>query len=295
MRVAVLVNDFGAINIDAQLVVGVVDDGLINLANGCICCTIRDDLLRETARLIQRPVPPEYIIVEASGVADPIPIIQSFTLPDLNPYLYLDSIVCVVDAEQFTRLTGENAHLAYVQVSVADLIILNKIDLVSADALQQLKNRLLPAHARVFETTYCQVPLEYIIGVGHSAIETLFASAAHDNDEGKESHSHADHGGAFSSWSWSSRRPLSGKALRRVMRTLPQGILRAKGILNLVEVPARRTILQLVGTRTTFTAGEPWGEEVPRSQIVAISMVGSLDTSELTARIEACLAVENSD
>src|SRR5579859_6478822 len=78
LRVAVLVNDFGAINIDAQLVVGVEDDGLINLANGCICCTIRDDLLKATARLIQRPQPPEYIIVEASGVSDPAAIVQTF-------------------------------------------------------------------------------------------------------------------------------------------------------------------------------------------------------------------------
>ncbi len=293
LRVAVLVNDFGAINIDAQLVIGVTDDGLINLVNGCICCTIRDDLLQQTARLIQRPLPPEYIIIEASGVADPIPIIQTFTLPDLNPYIYLDSLVCVVDAEQFTRLTGENARLAYIQVSVADLIILNKIDLVGGEALRQLKGTRLPAQARVFETTYCQVPLEYIIGVGHYAVETLIASVKQNGNGETKLHSHRDHGSIFSSWSWSSCIPLSGKAFRRVIRTLPHGILRAKGILNLVEVPTRRTILQLVGSRTTFTAGEPWGREAPCSQIVAIGMIGSFDGAELSARIETCLTDRN--
>jgi len=84
LRAAVLVNDFGALNIDAQLISNIEENGTISLTNGCICCTIRDDLLTETVRLLQRPSPPEYIIVEASGVSNPMTIIQTFLLPELS-------------------------------------------------------------------------------------------------------------------------------------------------------------------------------------------------------------------
>jgi G3E family GTPase len=98
LRIAVLVNDFGAINIDAQLVVGVAGDDVVNLANGCICCSIRGDLLREVLRLVDRDDPPEYIIIEPSGVSDPVAVAQTFLLPELRPVLRLDSIIAVVDA-----------------------------------------------------------------------------------------------------------------------------------------------------------------------------------------------------
>lgn len=128
LRIAVLVNDFGAINIDAQLVVGVSDGEMVNLANGCICCTIRDDLLREVLRLLDLPIPPEYIIVETSGVSDPLSVAQTFQLPALRERLFLDSIIAVMDAEQFSELKGKNALLAYEQLTVADIIVINKVD-----------------------------------------------------------------------------------------------------------------------------------------------------------------------
>src|SRR5208283_1914660 len=99
LRVGVLVNDFGSINIDAELVVG-VDGNMMSLANGCVCCQIRDDLLKTVIETINRPEGPQYILLEASGVADPAGIFMTFNDPDLGDRIRLDSVICVVDADQ---------------------------------------------------------------------------------------------------------------------------------------------------------------------------------------------------
>ncbi|MGQ9813653.1 MAG: CobW family GTP-binding protein, partial [Candidatus Roseilinea sp.] len=108
LRIAVLVNDFGAINIDAQLVAEARgDEDIISLENGCICCSIRGDLLAAVARLLNRQPAPQHIIVETSGVSDPIAVVQTFMLPQLAGFFELDAILLVIDAEQVLSLTGE--------------------------------------------------------------------------------------------------------------------------------------------------------------------------------------------
>src|SRR5208282_1646775 len=130
LRVGVLVNDFGSINIDAELVVG-VDNNMISLANGCVCCEIREDLIESVVALLARPEPIEYILLEASGVADPGGIFITFSDAKLRDRIRLDSIISVVDADQLF------AHPEYPplmelklqQVGFADMVILNKMDL----------------------------------------------------------------------------------------------------------------------------------------------------------------------
>lgn len=291
LRAAVLVNDFGALNIDAQLISGIEEDGTISLTNGCICCTIRDDLLAETMRLMQQPSPPEYIIVEASGVSNPFTIIQTFMLPDLSPFIRLDSVITVVDAEQFGQLTGEYAALAFQQVAVADVVIINKIDLVDADERAALKEKLRPYQPRIFEASHGEVPVEFLLGIGNTVVERLF-EADHDHDA--HDHGHEDHSLIFSTWHWSSDEPLSGKGIRRALRQLPSGLLRAKGILNLQENPGQCMILQIVGARVSLTLGKAWGDSLPHSQIIAIGMPDSLDHAALTAHFNSAVITTKS-
>ncbi len=167
LRVGVLVNDFGSINIDAELVVG-VDDNMISLANGCVCCQIRDDLVASVAALLARPETVEYILLEASGVADPAGIFITFNDANLRDRIRLDGIICVVDADQVF------AHPEYPplmelklrQVGFADMLILNKVGLAGPDQVEKVKawldhhfNRL-----RIVETDYCDVPYQNLIG-----------------------------------------------------------------------------------------------------------------------------------
>ena len=148
LRVAVLVNDFGSINIDAELVVGIENDGnIVNLANGCVCCNIRDDLAAAVTDLMARPEQPEYILLEASGVADPSGIALTFMDDGMRDRIRLDSIMCVVDAEQIFA-APEMMELKLRQVAFADMLVLNKVDLVTPArdrADQSVARRPLPS------------------------------------------------------------------------------------------------------------------------------------------------------
>jgi len=328
LKIAALVNDFGAINIDAQLVVG-VEGETVNLSNGCICCTIRGDLLKETLKLLRRQDPPEYIIVETSGVSDPIAVANTFLLPDIKPLVRLDSILVVVDADQILSLDEENFGLALDQIAAADIVVLNKVDLVAAEELEDVKTdlmrRIVPRmkmrkvslnavdiktdlirpnvqEARILEVTYGQVPLELVLGVGRYEPDHLHRRAErdvhvhgvdeeHDHDDGHH-HEHSDHTLVFSTWSWTADKPLSLKALRGIFEELPNTIYRAKGVIQLHDMPDNRMILQMVGKRASLTLAGEWGDEPPRTQIVMIASHGGLDVEALRTQLEACIVAE---
>src|SRR5271167_4387308 len=169
LRVGVLINDFGSINIDAELVVG-VESNMISLANGCVCCQIRDDLVESVVALLARAESVEYILLEASGVADPAGIFVTFSDPSLRDRIRLDGVVCVVDADQvfahpeYPPLMELKLH----QVGFADMLILNKVGLAGPEQVAKVRawlddhfNRL-----RIVETDYCEVPHQILLGVG---------------------------------------------------------------------------------------------------------------------------------
>lgn len=335
LKIAVLVNDFGAINIDAQLVVG-VEGEMVNLSNGCICCTIRGDLLKETLRLLQRPEPPQYVIIETSGVSDPMAVANTFMLPELMPLVRLDSILVVVDTDQLLSLRQDDYYLALDQIAVADIVVLNKVDLATPEQLREVKDLILEyvPEARILEASFGQVPLELVIGVGDFATERLFQRAerdvhvhdvdepsehdhhhdedphdhAHDHhhDEGPHDHAHDhhheehhhehshDHSMVFSTWSWQTDKPLSLRALRDGLETLPNSIYRAKGVVYLDDMPENRVVLQIVGKRASLTLEDDWhADETPRTQLVFISAYGQLDTDLLRLQLESCIVSRN--
>ncbi|MBK9746007.1 MAG: GTP-binding protein [Chloroflexi bacterium] len=260
LRVAVMVNDFGAVNIDSQLVVSVDGDDadMVSLSNGCICCTIRGDLLRAMVDLLRRTEKPEYIIIETSGVSDPAGVASTFMMPDLKPYVRLDSILTVIDAEQGgDALEGDQYFLAMSQVGVADIVVINKADLVDAVQLQEIRTwiREIVPRARILETSYGKVPPQLVLGVGAYAPERLEAVTPkdvhvheagvptdhdhehhhHDHDEHEHDHDddhdhhHPDHSLVFETWNWRSDEPLSFKGLRKAVENLPLTVYRAKG------------------------------------------------------------------
>ncbi len=295
LRIAVLVNDFGAVNIDSELIVG-VEGETVSLANGCICCTIRDDLLNAALAVVARPEPPEYIVIEASGVSDPYSIAQTFLLPSLRPYTRLDSIVAVVDAEQIRDIGPQNEMLAMDQIGAADLVVLNKVDLVTPAALGAVRGwiREVSPDARVIETTFGQASLDLLLGVGRYDPERLLERPArdghaHEAGEGTD-HDH-DHGAVFSTWTYASDEALGQAALERALDNLPPTIYRAKGFIWLRENPVRKVVLQVVGKRASLSLGELWPEDTPRrTQIVMIGAQGKLQPERLKAVFDQCRA-----
>ena len=295
LRIAVLVNDFGAINIDSALIVD-VEGETVSLSNGCICCTIRDDLLMETVRLLKRSEPPEYIIVETSGVSDPMAVAMTFLMPDLQPYVTVDSILTVVDSEQLFTLDDDYMQVAMGQIDVADIVILNKVDRLAPEKLAEVKDKIaaMIPDVRLLETSYGRAPLEMVIGVGKYAPEKLVARATQDihvheaGEQADHDHEAHDHSLVFSTWSWTSDEPLVIHAVREMVDQLPATIFRCKGVLNLTDFPERRAVLQVVGRRAGLHLGAAWGDIHPTSQIVVIAAQGGLDTDDLRARFEAC-------
>ncbi len=282
LKIAVLVNDFGAINIDSQLVVGVENNDIVNLANGCICCTIREDLLTTTLELLKREDRPEYIIVEASGVSDPVSVALTFRLPALRSLISLDSIVAVVDAE---RIHEQREQVVQVvdQIAAADIVVINKIDLV--DGAQQQRviawiQAIVP-RARILTAEYGLVPIDLLLGVGQYRIDLLADRLEHEQHQ---------HDQEWQTWSYKTDQPLTLSRLQQAFQQLPNSIFRAKGIVYLTEAPERQAIVQLAGKRASLQLGEPWGATGPHSQIVVIGRSNSFDSVQLTEQFNACLA-----
>jgi len=294
LRVAVLVNDFGSINIDAELVVG-VENNVISLANGCICCTLRDDLVQTIMETINRPEQPEYILLEASGVADPVGIAMTFNSPNLRDRIRLDSITCVVDAEQVFAHPEypQLMDLKLRQIACADMMILNKVDLAGPEQVSKVRNWIDDHfnNIRIVETNYCHVPYEILMGVGRfDPARTVTTEAAGTNDDDHDEHGREHSPGQlFSTWSYETDRPLSLEVLREMARKFPGSIFRCKGIVYTSDAPERRAVLQVVGRRADITLLDEWNGSQPGTRIVAIGAPGSIDTADLRRRFDACV------
>jgi G3E family GTPase len=210
LKTAVLVNEFGEIGIDNDLIVATGDD-MVELSNGCICCSINGELLDAVYRILDRPDPVDYLVVETTGLADPLPVAMTFLGSDLRDTTRLDSIITLVDAENFGPeiLDGE---VARAQVVYSDMILLNKCDLVDEPRLAALEDdlRQIKTDARILRSVKGEVPLPLLLSVGlfesDRVVAQQAASTAHDHshdhshDHGHghghgHSHDHADHSG----------------------------------------------------------------------------------------------------
>ncbi|MCL4765348.1 MAG: GTP-binding protein [Hyphomicrobiaceae bacterium] len=293
-RFGVLVNDFGAINIDAELVVDMGAEQ-ISLANGCVCCSIRDDLVEAVQRLVDADPRPQHVVIETSGVSRPLAVVDALLGDDLRELVKLDSIYCLVDAGGFLDLDFAAAELAIDQAACADIVLLNKCDLASGQQLVAVEEGLqgpVP-NLRILRTRFADVPRAVLFAAPPGQGEALerarnrraSAGHVHHHDHGHAGHLH-DHGEEFESWSWQGAGPLDSRKLRDAMRRLPPGLLRAKGILRLAGQPEGRGVFHLVGKRMSLEveAGPP----PAMSQLVAIGRRGTFDPAGLTRLVTGC-------
>jgi G3E family GTPase len=205
LKTAVLVNEFGEIGIDNDLVIATGDD-MVELSNGCICCSINGELLEAVYRILDRPDPVDYLVVETTGLADPLPVAMTFLGSDLRDATRLDSIITLVDAENFggEMLEGE---VARAQIVYSDMILLNKTDLVDQPRLEAVEQQLrdIKTDARILHSVKGEVPLPLLLSVGlfesdkvvaeqdHSACDHDHGQCVHDHDhDHKHAHDHAN-------------------------------------------------------------------------------------------------------
>jgi len=204
VKTAVLVNEFGEIGIDNDLIIATGED-MVELSNGCICCSINGELLDAVYRILDRPDPVDYLVVETTGLADPLPVAMTFLGSDLRDQTRLDSIITLVDAENFSDeiLDGE---VARAQVVYGDILLLNKCDLVSEERLTAVEDKLreIKTDARILRSVKGEVNLPLLLSVGLFESDKVAAQQNHDDcdhDHGHcvhehdhdHSHDHQDH------------------------------------------------------------------------------------------------------
>ncbi|MBU2874080.1 CobW family GTP-binding protein [Marinobacter salexigens] len=238
LKIAVMVNDFGEINIDSQLIVS-AEQNVMSLANGCICCTVESDLIEQLDVLLNlREGRPDYILIETSGVSDPGRVVHTLRYPRFREKLRIDSVICMLDAEQFSSLPAEVEQLAMRQLEVADIVVINKADLSSEEKINDIKANWLFPSARVYETSFAEIPFDLLIGV--------------DEFSEKDGYQSVNHGKLFSSFKWETNKPLSLKKLRVCLSNLPSNVYRVKGIVSLDAVPDQYCTVHMVGTRISI-------------------------------------------
>lgn len=288
MRFALLVNDFGSINIDAELIES-EDGDTINLANGCICCSLAGGFGNAMLSIRERKLAPDRVIVEASGVADPFKIAQYAHLPGFA----LDGVIVLADAETIRQRAGDKyvGRQVMQQLQSADLLLLNKIDLVSAEGCAQthawLRSRV--PDIRILDVKRGQVPIELLFGkaLAEPALSTASAGHVHDHGHGHgHAHEHEHHHELdYVTWSYTDAQPMDGAMFRAWIAELPVDVLRGKGFLYLAEDPSVQFVFQLVGKRWDVARGKPWGEREPKTQFVLIGLPGSIDGAALSAAL----------
>ena len=304
IKTAVLVNEFGEIGIDNDLIIEGSED-MIELNNGCICCSINGELLNTVSKVLERAEKLDYLIVETTGLADPLPVAMTFAAGDLREKVRLDSIITVIDGENFD-FEINNTSVAYSQILYGDILLLNKSDLVNEKQLKKIEEFInkIKKEPRILRSTNSEVALHSIMSVGLFETDTfefeknkknieqnLNDHSSHSHDHSSHSHDHSSHSHdlinnieGFTSVSYETFEPFSLRKFQYFLdNQISQNVFRAKGILWFME-SERKHIFHLSGKRFSLD-DEEWTKE-KSNKIVLIGK--NLDHQTIKNQLSSC-------
>lgn len=275
-RIAAVVNDFGAINIDAELIAG-ASDGVVSLTNGCICCSLEGDLLRTLAGMLRRNPRPDHIMIETSGVADPGDIVRNLMDPVIWKEAPLETVLCVLDST--TPVTKLDDALLLSQLRAADVIALSKTDLADGAGRERTRDaaKAVRPTAVVVDAPYGDVPAAL-----------LFPEPADHTATVRDSPPRRPTSDRFETMSWTSDRLLSLSRLQAAIGSLAPKLARAKGMFEAVEQPGRQLVFQFAGGRATVAPASARAPGVPRARIVFVAEIGALSSAEVGRMMDEC-------
>ncbi len=296
-RIALIINEFGDIGVDGEILKGCGDalcreEDVIELANGCICCTVADDFVPTMKKLLDRADPPQHIVIETSGLALPQPLVRAFNWPEIRSRVTVDGVITVVDAKALAEgrfaddedavaaqraadpnLDHENpiAELFEDQLNCADMVIVNKTDLLDAGEQNEVTNSLknkVRAGTRLVHTRHGAMDIGALLGVKAAAEDDLGNRQSHHEMEGETQHDHDDFVTFIVSLAETADRDGLLKRIERTIQT--HGILRLKGFAGVTGANAR-LLVQAVGPRLNSYFDRPWKTgEARRTRLVVI-------------------------
>ena len=304
LKTAVLVNEFGEIGIDNDLIIEGSED-MIELNNGCICCSINGELLNTVSKVLERAEKLDYLIVETTGLADPLPVAMTFAAGDLREKVRLDSIITVIDGENFD-FEINNTSVAYSQILYGDILLLNKSDLVNEKQLKKIEEFInkIKKEPRILRSTNSEVALHTIMSVGLFETDTFefeknkknieqnsHDHSSHSHDHSSHSHDHSSHSHdlinnieGFTSVSYETFEPFSLRKFQYFLdNQISENVFRAKGILWFME-SERKHIFHLSGKRFSLD-DEEWTKE-KSNKIVLIGK--NLDHQTIKNQLSSC-------
>jgi G3E family GTPase len=287
LKIAVIENEFGEIGIDHELVIN-ADEELFEMNNGCICCTVRGDLIRILGNLLKRKDKFDHILIETTGLADPGPVVQTFFVDEqLKEKLFVNGVVTLVDAKHILQHIDENGE-AEEQIGFADVILLNKCDLATEAELDGLEKRIreVNALAVIHRTTRAEIEISKVMDVGGFNLDRAMEVNPHFLEDGH--HHHHSH---ISSVGIESEGDCDGKKLNDWINKLIQeqgaDIFRMKGVFSVKNQPDR-VIFQGVHMLIDAASGGPWGDRPRKNSLVFIGR--HLDREALNKGFRSCLA-----
>jgi G3E family GTPase len=284
-KFAVIVNEVGKIGIDGQLVENAKDE-VVEMSNGCLCCTVRRDLVKAIQKLIARGGF-DYILIETTGIADPGPVAQTFlNIPQLQQHVQLDSIITVIDAEQIEKQL-KALEVAQRQIAMGDFLLINKTDLVDEAQLQRIEALAaeINPHAMVFRTNQSQVNLKEVLDMAAFDVDRKLAVDPDFLNELNVRHHHD-----IESCSFAFKKPFSVERFEAFIQELSENakIFRSKGFVSVAGNP-RRVLFHGVNNRFTLMWDRLWAKDEPRtSQMVFIGK--GIEPEKIRERLEECLA-----
>ncbi|HTO79313.1 MAG TPA: GTP-binding protein [Methylocystis sp.] len=286
IKIAIMVNEIGDIGIDGELVVSAGDD-MLELSNGCICCSINNDLVDAIFRVLRGEKQVDYLIIETTGLADPLPVVLTFLRSEFRDQVRVDSVVTVADAENFGLELFQGV-AAQNQLRFTDFVLLNKCDLVEAERLSDIETKIrrINDRARIARTTRCEISLPLILSVGIFQSDMYYSDPEACDSDASCGHHHLPSDG-FDSVSFESEQPFEAEKFQEFLEQLPDSVYRAKGVLWINEND-KRYIFHLVGKR--FTLDESEGSGSRKNRMVLIGR--GLNDRRLRDQLRACLVSE---
>ncbi|MGY4569365.1 cobalamin biosynthesis protein CobW [Bradyrhizobium sp. USDA 3256] len=308
-KLAVLVNEFGSEGVDGDILKSCADancpaENIVELANGCICCTVADDFIPAMEQLLARPVKPDHIVIETSGLALPKPLLKAFDWPEIRSRITVDGVIALADAEAVAagrfapdpaavdaqRAADDNldhetplSEVFEDQIACADLVLLTKADLAGAEGIKAAKEVIaaeMPREVPMLPVVDGTIDARVILGLEAAAENDLAARPSHH--DGEEEHEHDDFNSVVIDLPEVSDVDALVASIKGLARE--QNVLRAKGYIA-VEGKPMRLLVQSVGERVRHQFDMPWGARARQSKLVVIGEHADIDEAAIRARL----------